>query len=54
MVWQDFMFACAMYPGDNAFLSNVSVEVSDNCFDIMPNEDVTIHFKNRSHSVRHP
>ncbi|GAB4315633.1 MAG: glycoside hydrolase family 2 TIM barrel-domain containing protein [Bacteroidales bacterium] len=28
MVWQDFMFACAMYPGDKAFLNNVSREVS--------------------------
>jgi beta-mannosidase len=27
MVWQDFMFACAMYPGDESFMSNVKSEV---------------------------
>jgi beta-mannosidase len=27
MVWQDFAFACAMYPGDEAFLQSVKTEV---------------------------
>jgi len=26
MVWQDFMFACAMYPGDDEFLANLKEE----------------------------
>lgn len=26
LVWQDFMFACAMYPGNNNFLNNVQQE----------------------------
>lgn len=30
MVWQDFMFACAMYPGDSSFFENVKSEIIDN------------------------
>ncbi|EDP96160.1 glycoside hydrolase family 2 protein [Kordia algicida OT-1] len=29
LVWQDFMFACAMYPGDKAFLKNIEQEAID-------------------------
>lgn len=29
MVWQDFMFACSMYPGDQHFLDNVRAEATD-------------------------
>jgi beta-mannosidase len=28
LVWQDFMFACAMYPGDSLFLANVREEAA--------------------------
>ena len=28
LVWQDFMFACAMYPGDSSFLANVEEEAA--------------------------
>lgn len=28
LVWQDMMFACAMYPGDKKFVSNVEEEVT--------------------------
>lgn len=30
LVWQDFMFACSMYPGDSLFLENVREEAADN------------------------
>ena len=30
LVWQDFMFACSMYPGDETFVQNVKQEVIDN------------------------
>ncbi|OHX64798.1 hypothetical protein NH26_22805 [Flammeovirga pacifica] len=30
LVWQDFMFACSMYPGNQAFLDNVKEEAIDN------------------------
>lgn len=30
LVWQDFMFAGAMYPADSQFLSNVEAELRDN------------------------
>ncbi len=29
LVWQDFMFACAMYPGDREFLDNVKKEAEE-------------------------
>ncbi len=30
LVWQDFMFGCSLYPGDQAFLDNVRQEAGDN------------------------
>jgi beta-mannosidase len=30
LVWQDFMFGCSLYPGDQAFLDNVKHEAIDN------------------------
>lgn len=30
LVWQDFMFACSMYPGDEDFLDSVQAEAEDN------------------------
>ncbi|XP_066254951.1 beta-mannosidase-like [Euwallacea similis] len=30
MIWQDFMFACALYPANEYYLSNVAAEVNHN------------------------
>ncbi len=30
LIWQDFMFGCSLYPGDDAFLDNVRQEAIDN------------------------
>jgi beta-mannosidase len=30
LVWQDFMFACSMYPGNDEFIANVGQEAKDN------------------------
>lgn len=30
LIWHDFMFACSMYPGDDAFLDNVRREAEEN------------------------
>lgn len=30
LIWQDFMFACSMYPGNEEFLENVKEEAIDN------------------------
>lgn len=38
MIWQDFMFACSMYPTNEEFLSNVRLEVEHqvNCLRAHP------------------
>jgi len=30
LIWQDFMFACSLYPGDSSFLHNVEYEAIEN------------------------
>jgi beta-mannosidase len=30
LVWQDFMFACSMYPGNTEFLASIEAEAEDN------------------------
>jgi beta-mannosidase len=30
LIWQDFMFACAMYPSDSLFIENITAEATEN------------------------
>ncbi|MEO9872026.1 beta-mannosidase [Ekhidna sp.] len=42
LVWQDFMFACAMFPGDPAFLENIRQEAIDNVIRIRNHPSVAL------------
>jgi len=42
LVWQDFMFACSMYPGDEKFVENVKQEVIDNVNRLQNNPSIAI------------
>ncbi|MCF8429492.1 MAG: glycoside hydrolase family 2 protein, partial [Bacteroidia bacterium] len=42
LVWQDFMFACAMYPGDSSFLENVIAEVNNQIIRLRNNPSLAI------------
>ena len=42
MIWQDFMFACAMYPGDEEYLANVAAEADYQIQRISPHPSVVI------------
>ena len=33
IIWQDMMFACAMYPTDDKFLANIHLEVTQQVLD---------------------
>ncbi|MES2799708.1 MAG: sugar-binding domain-containing protein [Bacteroidota bacterium] len=51
MVWQDFMFACAMYPGNPDFLLNVQEEIEYQIPRIASHPSVTIFNGNNEVSV---
>ncbi|WP_223034693.1 beta-mannosidase [Hanstruepera marina] len=50
LVWQDFMFACAMYPGDDAFLENVEQEAIDNVTRLRNHPSITLWCGNNENS----
>ncbi|KAG0046825.1 hypothetical protein BGZ83_008003 [Gryganskiella cystojenkinii] len=42
MVWQEFMFACSLYPTDNHFLDNVKNEVTDQVKRLMVHPSIVL------------
>lgn len=51
MVWQDFMFACAMYPSDTSFMENVKQEVSDQLLRLRNHPSVVLFCGNNESDV---
>ena len=50
LIWQDFMFACAMYPGDAAFLDNVKAEAIDNVTRLRQHPSIALYCGNNENS----
>ena len=50
LVWQDFMFACAMYPGDEAFLNTVKAEAIDNVKRLRQHPSIALYCGNNENS----
>ncbi|MEN8906364.1 MAG: hypothetical protein ABF289_10450 [Clostridiales bacterium] len=46
LVWQDMMFACAMYPSNKEFLDSIKKEISDNIIRIRNNTCIAIYCGN--------
>lgn len=50
LVWQDFMFACAMYPGNPEFLNNVKKEAIDNIMRLRQHPSIALWCGNNENS----
>jgi beta-mannosidase len=51
LLWQEMIFACAMYPGDGEFLENVRQEVIDNVVRIRNHPCVALYCGNNENEV---
>ncbi|MEH6536277.1 MAG: glycoside hydrolase family 2 protein [Psychroserpens sp.] len=50
LIWQDFMFACAMYPGDKDFLENVQEEATQNVIRLRNHASIALWCGNNENS----
>lgn len=51
LIWQDYMFACAMYPSDDEFLDSVRLEVKQNVRRMQHHPSVALHATNNENEV---
>jgi beta-mannosidase len=51
LVWQDMMFACAMYPANDEFLDNVRREVADNVRRICNHPSLALYCGNNENEI---
>jgi beta-mannosidase len=54
LVWQDFMFACSIYPGDDAFVENVRQEAIENVRRIRNHPSLALWAGNNENEVAWP
>ena len=51
MIWQEFMFACAMYPSDDKFLGDVASEVQDQALRLGSHPSIVVFGGNNENEV---
>jgi len=51
LIWQDFMFACAMYPGDDHFMESVRNEVIDNVKRLRNHPSIALYCGNNENQI---
>jgi beta-mannosidase len=51
MIWQEFMFACAMYPSDDNFLHEVVMEVKDQALRLGSHPSIVVFGGNNENEV---
>ncbi|MBU1097550.1 MAG: glycoside hydrolase family 2 protein [Bacteroidetes bacterium] len=51
LIWQDFIFACAMYPADEDFLNSVKYEVIDNVKRIRNHPSLALYCGNNENEI---
>jgi beta-mannosidase len=51
LVWQDMMFACGMYPADNKYLENVTIEIKENVKRLRNHPSIALYCGNNENEI---